>query len=152
MSEPDAGKRALELFKKGYHCSQAIFVVGSEHLGKNTPEFIPALAPFGGGMGGTGDVCGALIGALSAIGLAMGKGQPDQRDHRSMWSISFKMVKAFHDITRPYGGYKCMDIVQVDWRDPKQIRAFRKDPERRAKCHKVIALTADKLVELLDRT
>ena len=40
---------------------------------------IPRIAtPFGGGIGGRGEVCGAVTGAVMAIGLKHGREEPSQ--------------------------------------------------------------------------
>ncbi len=149
----EMAREAVELFKSGYHCSQAIFAVGAKLLGRQAPDVadvVSALAPFGGGLGSTGRVCGSLPGALAAIGLTLGKAEPGQRDHKAMWRLSYKMVKEFEAITGPYGGMECKDIARVNWKDIKEVKAFRKDPDSRQKeCHRVIAETARALGGLL---
>ncbi len=152
MSNEALIEKAQDLFLRGFHCSQAIFTVGAEKLGKEVPEVVAALAPFGGGLGSTGDVCGCLPGALAAIGLTMGKTRPDERDHRLMWKMSYKMVKGFHRITEEYGGHHCSDIARVNWKDPAEVKAFRKSPDsRRVHCLKVIGETTKAMLELLDQ-
>ncbi len=146
----EMASEAVELFKAGFHCSQAVFAVGARLLGRQAPEVISALAPFGGGLGSTARVCGSLPGALAAIGLTMGKELPEKRDHKAMWRLSYKMVKEFEKITSVYGGMDCKDIARVNWKDMKEVKAFRKDPDSRQKeCHRVIAETARVLGELL---
>ncbi len=91
-------KRSRELFVRGFHCSQAVFMATSEVFGFDEREIIPvirALAPFGGGMGSTGNICGALSGAIAVFGFIWGKHKPEDRDQRPMWKFSYKMVKKF---------------------------------------------------------
>ncbi len=152
MTPEEAAGKAISLFDKGLHCSQAVFQAGSESHGVQALQVIKALAPFGGGMGGSGGICGALPGALAVMGLIMGKETPSQRDHRSLWRSSSSMIKAFSDITAVYGGTNCSDIARVDWTDIEQIKRFRKSPDsRRKECKKVIGETTRRLIELLDQ-
>jgi len=54
------------------HCAQAIFAAYGEQLGLGNVEFDTCMkiaAAFSGGIARTGNVCGALTGALMAIGL-----------------------------------------------------------------------------------
>ncbi len=151
MSPEEAAKRAISLFDKGLHCSQAVFQACSEVYGMHEPQVIRALAPFGGGMGSSGGICGALPGALAFMGLIMGKAGQGQRDHRSLWKSSSNMVRAFKEITAIYGGPNCSDVARVDWTDPKQIRRFRKSPDsRRRECRRVIEETTRQLVEIVN--
>ncbi len=149
----EMGKEAVKLFIDGFHCSQALFFVGARFQGVSAPDVIAAMAPFGGGMGSTGRVCGVLPGALAAIGLTMGKRDPADRDNKNLWRLSYKMVKKFEEITEQYGGVDCRDIARVDWRDRQQVKAFRQDPDsRRRECCRVIAAAAQALGELLETT
>jgi C_GCAxxG_C_C family probable redox protein len=144
--------KAQRLFLEGFHCSQAVFAAGAEKLNKEAKDVIAALAPFGGGLGGTGAVCCSLPGALAALGLTMGRTEPGSRDRKTMWSYSQRMVRLFNDITLPYGGPNCHDIAMVNWNDRRQVTAFRKDPNsRRMNCLRVIGETARILGELLDQ-
>ncbi len=69
-----------------------------------------------------------------------------------MWKLASKMVKAFQDITKEYGGMDCKDIARVDWRDIKQVKAFYKDPSsRRTECLKIIEKTVDYLENLMGK-
>ena len=113
-------------------------------------DVVASLSPFGGGLGSSGGVCGALPGALAVIGLLMGKREPEGRDHKLMWRLAYKLVKGFEEITREYGGIECRDIARVDWKDPSQVKAYYKGVKsRRMECMKVIGATADLLGRLL---
>ncbi|MDA8163102.1 MAG: C-GCAxxG-C-C family protein [Desulfobacteraceae bacterium] len=153
MTSEDAAKRAQELFLSGFHCSQAVFAAIAEKFGMEPSEdVIAALSPFGGGIGCNGDVCGVLSGAVAAVGFLMGKRAPGQKDHKEMWRLSRRVVDAFGDITKVYGGPNCSDIARVDWGNVLHVRAFRKDPDsRRAECVMVMGKMAELLARLLER-
>lgn len=60
-------------------CSQAIFATYGEHLGLGKVDFDTCMkiaSAFSGGIAATGNVCGALTGALMALGLKYGS-DPD---------------------------------------------------------------------------
>ncbi len=151
MTPEQMAEKAPELFLDGFHCSQAIVAVAAEMLNIDAPDVIAAMAPFGGGIASTGNVCGTLSGAIAAIGLPMGKKTPRERDHREMWKLSHRMVKEFEKITEEYGGIKCSDIARVDWKDREQVKAFYKAPDsaRHTECTKVIRETALALGRML---
>ena len=108
------------------------------------------MAPFGGGLGSTGQVCGTLAGALAVIGFTLGKHAGRKQDHRLMWKISHQMVQEFGRICKPYGGIDCADIARIDWRDRDAVKKFYRDADSSRKhCVQVIRQTSDALYDLV---
>ncbi|MDD2550794.1 MAG: C-GCAxxG-C-C family protein, partial [Bacteroidales bacterium] len=68
----DPVSEALELFKSGFNCSQAVLAAFSEECGISRETALKIACPFGGGIGGYGRTCGALTGGLMVIGLKYG--------------------------------------------------------------------------------
>ena len=66
---------AVENHKKGCNCAQAVVCVFAEKLGYNEDELFRLSEAFGGGMGGTQGVCGAVsamvlvAGAIKSFGM-----------------------------------------------------------------------------------
>ncbi len=107
------------------------------------------MAPFGGGMGSSGQVCGTLSGALAVIGFTLGKTEARGRDHKLMWNLSYKMVKEFSRICADYDTTDCKDIAGVNWKDRDSVHHFYKDPDSgRKNCVKVIRETSRYLYDL----
>ena len=65
----DEVSKAVELFRSGFMCSQAVFAAFSEKFGVSGGQTLRIGACFGSEMN-KGDVCGACTGALMALGLA----------------------------------------------------------------------------------
>jgi len=73
-----AGKRAVEYFGNGFHCAEAVATAVLEALGEEPSEAAAHATAFGGGMGRTyQEACGALSGALIAIGHLHGRRRPN---------------------------------------------------------------------------
>ncbi len=144
-------ENAVELFAKGFHCSQAVFCACANLFEKEPPpEVIAALAPFAGGMGGSGQVCGTLSGALATIGFTLGKTEPQKENHKQMGSVSSAMMQKFAEIGEPYGGINCSDIANVDWKDQEAVQYFRTNPDsNRKNCVQVIRETSNSLYDLI---
>ncbi|WP_339137166.1 MAG: C-GCAxxG-C-C family protein [Candidatus Electrothrix sp. GW3-4] len=144
--------KAVQLFADGFHCSQAVLCACAE-LFRNeppSPEVVAALAPFAGGMGSTGQVCGALSGALATIGFTLGKTSPQQENHKQMCSLSYAMIQKFTEITEPHGSIQCADIAQVDWKDKEAVHIFRTHPgSTRKNCIRVVRETSNALYDLI---
>ncbi|PKM55568.1 MAG: hypothetical protein CVV00_03355 [Firmicutes bacterium HGW-Firmicutes-5] len=64
-------ENALALFACGYNCAQSVLGAFCEELGVNKETAFKIASGFGGGMR-QGEVCGAVTGALMAIGLKEG--------------------------------------------------------------------------------
>ena len=146
--------KAAELFADGFHCSQAVLCACAGLFREEEPpqELIAAMAPFASGMVGSGQVCGALTGALATIGFTLGKTTPKGLNHQKMNLIGQEMMQEFTKITAEYGGMNCADIAQVNWQDNEAIRQFRTDPNsRRQHCVCVVKETSACLQDLVEK-
>lgn len=64
----ERAERAVELYRKGLNCSQAVAVVFADAMNIDEATILKLSAGFGGGMGTGRGVCGALSGAATAAG------------------------------------------------------------------------------------
>ena len=68
-------EKAVEKHKKGCNCAQAVACVFADRLGYSEDELFRLTEAFGGGMGGTQGVCGAVsamvfvAGAIKSYGI-----------------------------------------------------------------------------------
>ena len=68
-------EKAVENHKKGCNCAQAVACVFADKLGYNEDDLFRITEAFGGGMGGTQGVCGAVsamvlvAGAIKSYGI-----------------------------------------------------------------------------------
>lgn len=77
----DHSKKAVELFKRGYNCSQAVFGAYAEELGLDLDTALKISSSFGGGMGRMREICGALTGSFMVLGML--EGGYDARDNKA---------------------------------------------------------------------
>lgn len=89
--------RAEDLFnQEAYSCSEAVFSAINEYAGSPLPEqFVRIATGFRGGMGGSGDVCGTLSGAVMALGLILGN-EPPRRPHSGVIGGGVPPAGAMH--------------------------------------------------------
>ena len=64
--------KAKELFLNGCNCSQAVFLAFCDKYGIDSDTALKLASSFGGGMGRSREVCGALSGALLVNGMETG--------------------------------------------------------------------------------
>lgn len=71
-------KLAFQYHNSGFHCAEAVSKAFMEIYGNGTSNDIPKVATaFGGGVGRTKqDICGALTGAIIALGFLFGRNEP----------------------------------------------------------------------------
>ncbi len=70
------GMKAMELFKEGYNCAQAV-VLAYEDYFEESPEMLALMiSSFGGGMGRLREVCGAVSGMFFVAGKLYGYADP----------------------------------------------------------------------------
>lgn len=107
--------QVADLFMRGQDCSQVVFSQFAHDFGISQEDANRITACFGGGSG-IGETCGAVIGALMAIGMKYGHSGPDDLEQRKVlmakreafirkWNEkrSTCMCRDFlgHDITQP---------------------------------------------------
>jgi len=105
-------KRMRELKSQGYFCSQILMIMGLELQGKDNPDLIRALHGLAGGLGFTGETCGALTGGATLLGLYAGKGTPEEPENLRLNFMIEDLVKWFKDgFGQEYGGIRCEEIL-----------------------------------------
>lgn len=74
-------EKANKYFSEKYHCSQAVLGAFANELGLTETQALKLGGCFGGGMC-KGEVCGAVTGALMALGLRYGQSEIDDLKSR----------------------------------------------------------------------
>jgi C_GCAxxG_C_C family probable redox protein len=73
----DTPKRAGELFEAGWYCAESVLLAVADQRGLKS-ELVPGIATgLCGGVARTSGMCGALGGAVLALGLELGRVSPD---------------------------------------------------------------------------
>lgn len=89
-------EKAKELFLKGYNCAQAVFVAFSDVTGIDEEQALLISSSFGGGMGHSGEACGAVTGMYMAIGAVLGyKEQADADAKQKHYALIKKLSDEF---------------------------------------------------------
>jgi C_GCAxxG_C_C family probable redox protein len=109
------------------------------------------MGAFGGGLGGSGEVCGAVVGALAVMGLRFSRALEDEKEDPKMWSYAHEVLERFRkEIVKDHGSILCREIAQVNWQDREQARGFYKS-EKALECGRIVGDTAALVGELLER-
>src|SRR5512137_2145472 len=70
---------AMEKFKNGYNCAQAVIYVFHDELGIPEDTALKAACGLGAGMGRKQEVCGAVTGGILVLGMRHGRGSKEER-------------------------------------------------------------------------
>jgi C_GCAxxG_C_C family probable redox protein len=100
------------LRKQGFYCSQILMLQGLEQMGKSNPDLIRAMHGLAGGLGFSGELCGALSGGASLLGLYAGKGDAEQPEDPRLDFMITDLVKWFKtEYSERFGGIRCAEIL-----------------------------------------
>jgi len=126
----------MRLTRKGYCCSQILALLMLAEQGKSDPDLVRAMAGLCDGIGGSGDLCGTLAGAVCLLGLCAGKGSDEEAADERLSLMLSELTEWFRERTDgPFGGMRCDDILA-------------KSPDKRA-CIGLVADTYDQVREIL---
>ena len=127
---------AVAAFSRGASCSMAVFSAYAPDLGLDAGMAACIASPFGAGISRTGDICGAVSGALMVIGLAQRK--EDIRDAPSREKV-YALSKRFMDeFTARNGSVMCTDLIGYDLSDPQQYAEAREQKVFANRCVKLV--------------
>jgi len=107
------GKRASELYCNGYNCAKCVYMAVTKELGENEPDekIIRICSAFGGGIGRSGSVCGALLGSQIVLAGYTGKiGKDDSGD-----CAYIKAAEFLEKFRNKFGSTDCKDINKGDF-------------------------------------
>lgn len=128
-------KAAAAHAEKGFLCSEAVLLALSEAMGVEC-EHIPRIATgFAAGIARTGEVCGALSGAVMALGLVHGRDTPTAEPGRRPYWYSRRLAEAFKEA---HGSATCPGILGLDIDDAQDYQRYRDADTWATKCREVI--------------
>lgn len=113
-----AVERARALFAvEGYNCAMAVMSALAEMNGVDPLEHLAPAAPFGAGIARAGLTCGALTGAVLALGMLKGpKVYANREAKEEAYRLCAPVVDAFE---KQMGSALCADITGVDLATPE---------------------------------
>ncbi len=142
----DRATQAVEVFKQGYNCAQAVFATWAVEQGMERDAAIKLATGFGAGMGRAQHVCGALSGAILALGQKYGRnpGEEKSAQDRSYAKVR-ELLTGFEE---EHGSVNCRELLDgINLLEASGQERFRAEglSER---CHNYIA-SAARLLENL---
>lgn len=131
--------RIMELAQQGFVCSQILLIMGLENQGKECPELVRSMHALGSGVGGQGDICGALTGGACLLGLYAGRGEVNETPDPNLNPMINELFTWFSETyTHKYGGIKCVEILDNN------------PGNKSARCPELVVSTYQKAMEILE--
>jgi C_GCAxxG_C_C family probable redox protein len=140
-------ENVAETFKQGFNCAQAVLSAYCPDLGLDREMAIKLTAPFGGGIAATGEVCGAVSGAIMVLGLWCGSddvGNPESKE--KAYRITRVFIKKFKDKNH---SLLCRNLIGMDISTPEGIENARKEGVFMETCPKFVRDASEILEELM---
>ena len=120
-----------------YHsCSQTAFAALNDQFGLNADQTVTAIKLFAGGIAGKGETCGAVTGALLAIGFYFDVIKKDNANPRASMQYGGMFFDKF---TKEFESTRCKEVMKhqygkyIDYSNPDDLKILGK-PENQGKC------------------
>jgi len=135
-TQDDGVRHASECWSKGYNCAESVLRGVGFGMEVELPDRALMMAtPFGGGVGRSEDICGALIAGVMAIGASKGRTEPGQ-DRLACYEAAGRLYKHFRN---EFGSTCCKVLNKSDF----------KSPEHRERCGRFVAGATSMAVQIL---
>lgn len=140
-------EKALELFSNNFNCSQAVLTAFAPDFGINEELALKLGTSFGGGARNA-EMCGAVSGALMALGLRYGHYQADNNEQKSRaYAIAVDFTKRFKEAN---GSIVCRDLLGYDLTKPEEMACIKEKNLFADICPKMIKSAVEVLESVLD--
>jgi C_GCAxxG_C_C family probable redox protein len=137
----DEVERALERFSQGYNCAQAVFSAFTPGSGLPEEAALKIAASFGGGISRTGGECGAVTGALMALGLRSGNTDAQDKEAKEQ---DYLRAQAFLEAFRQrHGSVLCRGLLGEDISRPEGLQAARAQNLFKERCPALVRSAAE---------
>ena len=139
-------ENAAAYFKHGYNCAQSVLLTMQEYYNYPKNELIPKIASaFGGGVGRSGSLCGALTGATMVIGMKHGTNDSGTKKREKAYSLTQKFYERF---TEEFGTPYCRELIGYDLTNPEELEKAWKANVFEKKCAKFVKKTIEILTTM----
>ena len=138
---------AVANYKSRFTCSAAVFSAFSDELDLDPDTAKKIACGFGAGISRTGNMCGAVSGALMVIGLKYGK---TQANNDAATEKTRALVRKFiQEFTEKNGSVNCTALLSYDLSDPEAFSLARDSGLFLTKCPALVRDSADILEKIL---
>ena len=142
MSKADT---AAQLFDQSKNCAQAVAAAYAEDFGMDKATALSVAVGFGGGMGRAQEVCGAVSGAIMALGLRSNFKEEDGREKIN--AVYAQVHRFIEEFTKQKGTILCRDLLPGCDLSTEEGQKYFKENNLREHCRGFVRLAC----EILDK-
>jgi C_GCAxxG_C_C family probable redox protein len=144
-------QRALELFTQKYNCAQSVY--GSCVASKEFTEAqrLVIASPFGGGVARQGEICGALTGALMALGEICGEAmlRDPEAGRKLIYERAQRLMESFR---QTHGSILCRELTGCILSTEEGRKSFDARELHKNFCTGLVAFACEKVDEIINET
>lgn len=143
-------EQAQKYFANYFSCSQSVFAAFAPGLGLSVDNSLKVACAFGAGMGRQQLTCGAVTGALMALGLKYGKGINDSNEKKEQtYALTETFIGKFIEA---HGSINCRELLDgLDMNNPADMERIQSEELTKTRCP-IYVDTATQIVEELFET
>jgi len=141
MTLEERSRKAAELFKSGYNCTQSVVAAFDDVFGDEIRTAAKIASSFGGGMGRLREVCGAVSGMSMLAALISPAADPSDKTART---ANYALVQNFAEQFRQHNGsIVCRELLGLGTAKEPPVPSDR-TPEyyRKRPCAEYVACAA----------
>ncbi len=140
-------EEAISSFKQGFTCSSSIFSAFSSELGLDADTAKKIACGLGAGISRTGNICGAVSGAILVIGLKYGKTViGDDAATEKTRLLVRKFIQEFVELE---GSICCSELLGYNLNDKEDYEKARASGLFTTRCFDLVRDSADILEKIL---
>jgi C_GCAxxG_C_C family probable redox protein len=134
LSEDEAVEEVTKYVDQGFLCVEAVLKTLADAKGVES-EYIPAIATgMAAGVGRTGQICGAVTGAILGLGLWFGRNKPVTSVRKPYW-YSRLFIENWMEL---HNDISCSGLLGLELDTPEDLTIFQERNFWEVKCRKYI--------------
>jgi len=134
-------------YKSRFTCSSAVFSAFSDELGLDPDTAKKIACGFGAGISKSGNICGAVTGAIMVIGLKYGK--TVLGDDAATEKTRALVQKFLQEFTERHGSVNCTELLGYNLGKPEEFAQARDNKQFVTKCPELVGDAAAILERIL---
>ena len=142
-----AGEKAKENFRIGFNCAESVLKSLADEIGAEC-SYIPKIATcFGAGLGRHGEICGAITGAVMALGLKYGRSDTKEPEAKEKaYAIVDGFIKTFKS---KFKNVRCIDLTGCNMLTPEGLQKAKDINIHRNICTDIVVFAAEEAAKML---
>jgi len=142
-----ATEAAVARFLSGYNCAESVLMAVTGAMGINGEELVNAASGFNKGLSGSGSVCGAITGAIMAMGIARDAGLKGAEGQARTMNLALMLHRRF---VAQFGTESCRELTGgYDLSKPEDRRRAFSERIYDTKCIQYVAFATQLALELM---